>query len=124
MRDKELFKKKKEELIHWIYKCGWTLDTFAEKVYTYMNDLDIDNEEDIKKFKEKFKKALQRDTTHIELMDIYLDILYEQPEFEKLGYIRPKNYFEGEFDTNFNSKMRKISQRITEELEVKSDNSN
>jgi hypothetical protein len=117
MRDKKDFLRKKEELESWIKKLGLTKNLFAERVYYYMNN--SDNEEEIKSFQAKFIKALQRDTTKIELLDTYLDILYEQPEFEKLGYIKPKNYFESDFDNTFNNKMTKISQSITEEITKK-----
>jgi hypothetical protein len=103
---------KKKELLYWIKKIGLTQAKFAERVFYYMND--SDNEEEIKSFKSKFDKAMQRDSTKIELIESYLDILYEQDEFIKLGYIKPKNHFKDEFDIDFNNRMKEISQSITE----------
>ena len=114
MRDKKLFLEKKEKLEHWINKLGLTKNIFAERVYWYMNDSGTD--EEMEKFKKKFTKTLQRNTTKLELLDSYLDILYELPEFEKLGFIKPKNYFEDNFSNNFNLKMRKISEELSEKI--------
>jgi len=114
MRDKKVFQEKKEELLFWINKLGLTQNIFAERVYYYMND--SDNEKEIKRFQEKFKKALQRDTTPIEQIESYLEILYEQEEFKKLGFIKPEFYFQDDFDDNFNDKIKNISQIITEEI--------
>ena len=109
-----LLKEKKDELVHWIKKLGLTNNVFAERAFYYMNN--GDNEKEIKKFQSKFHKLLQRDTTNIALIESYLDILYEQEEFKKLGYIKPKNYFEDDFDISFNKKMKKISELISEEI--------
>jgi hypothetical protein len=114
-----LLKEKKDELLKWIKTLGLTNNIFAERVFYYMND--SDNEKEVKKFQSKFNKLLQRDTTKIELIKTYLDILYEQEEFKKLGYVKPKNYFNDEFDNIFNKKMKKISQLITEEISYNED---
>ena len=82
---------------------------------------DSDNEKEVKKFQSTFNKSLQRDTTKIERIETYLKILYEQEEFKKLGYVKPKNYFNDEFDSTFNMKMKKISQLITEEISYNED---
>ena len=111
---KYILQEKKDELINWIKKLGLTNNIFAERVFYYMND--SDNEDEIKKFQFKFNKLLQRDTTKIELIETYLDILYEQEEFIKLGYVKPKNHFEDEFDRVFNDRMKAISQSITEKI--------
>lgn len=109
-----LLKEKKDELLKWIKKLGLTNNIFAERVFYHMND--SDNEKEIKKFQSKFNKLLQRDTTKIELIETYLDILYEQEEFIKLGYIKPKHHFKDDFDDIFNNRMEKISQSITEKI--------
>lgn len=115
MNNKNILENKKDELVKWIKKLGFTNNIFAERAFYYLND-DSDDQQEIKKFQSKFNKLLQRDTTKIELIETYLDILYEQPEFTQLGYIKPKNYFKDEFDNSFNTKMKEISQDITEEL--------
>jgi hypothetical protein len=114
MRDKKLFLEKKEKLEFWINKLGLTKNIFAERVYWYMNDNGTN--EEMESFRRKFIKALQRETTKLELLDSYLDILYELSEFEKLGFVKPKNYFEDDFSNNFNLKMKKISEELSEKI--------
>jgi hypothetical protein len=114
MRDEKLFLEKKEKLEFWINKLGLTKNIFAERVYWYMNDNGTN--EEMESSRRKFIKALQRETTKLELLDSYLDILYELPEFEKLGFIKPKNYFKDDFNDNFNQRMKKISRKLTEEI--------
>ena len=112
-----LLKETKAELVKWIKKLGLTNNIFAERVFYYMND--SDNEKEIKKFQAKFNKLMQRDSTKLELIESYLDILYEQPEFEKLGFIKPRNIFEDDFDEHFNVSMKNISKAITEKIIIK-----
>ena len=119
MRDEKLFLEKKDKLEYWINKLGLTKNIFAERVYWYMNENGTN--EEMESFRKKFTKALQRETTKIELLDSYLDILYELPEFEKLGFIKPKNYFENEFSDNFNKKMKDISRKLSEDISYNDD---
>jgi hypothetical protein len=72
-----------------------------------------DNEEEVKQFFERFKKAINRDTTDIKLIESYLDILFEQNEFVKLGLVKPKFHYEDDFSKDFNSQMKKISEKIS-----------
>jgi hypothetical protein len=82
---------------------------------------DSDNEEEMKQFIERFKKAINRDATDIKLIESYLDILFEQNEFLKLGLVKPKFHYENDFDDRFNEKMKNISKNISEQLEKETD---
>lgn len=104
-------KKKQQELKDWIDKLGLSHNVFAERVFYHMND--SDNEEEIKKFIYRFKQAINRNTTKVKLIESYLDILFEQDEFLKLGLVKPKFHFENEFSNEFNIKMKDISKKIS-----------
>ncbi len=108
-------KEKQKLLKDWLKKLGLTQPVFAERVFYYLND--SDNEEEIKQFIERFKKAINRNSTDIKLIESYLDILFEQNEFLKLGLVKPQFYYENDFDDKFNKKMREISRTISERLE-------
>jgi hypothetical protein len=108
-------KEKQQVLKDWLKKLGLSQNIFAERVFYYMND--SDNEEEMKQFIERFKKAINRDSTDIKLIESYLDILFEQNEFLKLGLVKPVFHYENDFDDSFNKKMREISKNISEELE-------
>lgn len=111
--DSEL-KKKQNELKEWLKKLGLSQNIFAERVFYEMNE--SDNEEEIKRFIERFKKAINRDSTDIKLIESYLKILYEQDEFLKLGLVNHEAYFEDEFSKSFNKRMKKISKNITDKI--------
>ena len=112
---KDELNKKQQELKSWLKKLGLSQPVFAERVFYHIND--SDNEEEIKQFIERFKKAINRSSTDVKLIESYLDILFEQNEFLKLGLEKPQFYYENDFDDNFNKKMRKISQSISEGFE-------
>ena len=108
-------KEKQQDLKDWLKKLGLTQPLFAERIFYHMNN--SDNEEEIKQFIERFKKAINRNSTDIKLIESYLDILFEQDDFLKLGLIKPIFYYENDFDDVFNPKMKKISKNISEQLE-------
>jgi len=112
-------KEKQQDLKNWLKKLGLSQNIFAERVFYYMND--SDNQEEMKQFIERFKKAINRDSTDIKLIESYLNILFEQNEFLKLGLVKPVFHYESDFDDVFNQKMKRISQTISERLEEETD---
>jgi hypothetical protein len=108
-------KEKQQDLKAWLKKLGLTQPIFAERVFYYIND--SDNKEEMKQFIGRFKKAINRDSTDIKLIESYLDILFEQNEFLKIGLVKPQFHYENDFDDIFNQKMKEISQTISERLE-------
>jgi len=112
-------KEKQQNLKDWLKKLGLSQNIFAERVFYYMNE--SDNEEEMKQFIERFKKAINRDSTDIKLIESYLDILFEQNEFLKLGLVKPKFHYENDFDDIFNHRMKNISKSISEKLEEQTD---
>ena len=112
-------KEKQQDLKDWLKKLGLSQPIFAERVFYYINE--SDNEEEMKQFVERFKKAINRDSTDIKLIESYLDILFEQNEFLKLGLVKPKFHYEDDFDDIFNQRMKNISKSISEKLEEVAD---
>lgn len=112
-------KEKQKKLKSWLKKLGLSQNIFAQRVFYYMND--SDNAEEMKQFIERFKKAINRDSTDIKLIESYLDILFEQDEFLKLGLVKPVFHYADDFDDDFNKKMREISKAISERLEEETD---
>lgn len=108
-------KEKQQDLKNWLKKLGLSQNIFAERVFYYMND--SDNEEEMKLFVDRFKKAINRDSTDIKLIESYLNILLEQNEFLRIGLIKPVFHYENDFDDNFNKKMKEISKAISKQLE-------
>ena len=112
-------KKQQQNLKYWLKKLGLSQNIFAERAFYYMNDSGNDTE--IKQFVERFKKAINRDSTDIKLIESYLDILFEQNEFLRLGLVKPKFHYNNDFDDMFNQSMRDISKSISEKLEEEAD---
>ena len=111
--------KKQQDLKDWLKKLGLSQNIFAERVFYYMND--SDNEKEMKQFIGRFKKAIIRDSTDVKLIESYLDILFQQDEFLKLGLVKPTFHYENDFDDEFNQKMKEISKIISEQLEEETD---
>lgn len=114
-------KKKQQELKDWMDKLGLSHNVFAERVYIHLNEISIDDDIETKKFIFRFKQAINRDTTKIKLIESYLDILFEQDEFLKLGLVKPKFHYENEFSKEFNIKMKDISKKISEKITSQQD---
>ena len=111
---KHKLKIKQRELKEWLKKLGLSQNVFAERVFYNINE--SDNKEEIQQFIERFKKAINRDSTDIGLIESYLKILYEQNEFLKLGLVVHESYCEDEFSETFNKRMQKISKNITDKI--------
>ena len=112
MKDK--LQQKQEELKSWLKKLGLSQAVFAEGLFYDINE--SDNKEEIEQFKERFKKAINRDTTDIKLIETYFGFLFEQNEFLKLGLVKSNFHYEDEFPDEFNLRMKKISKKITEKI--------
>jgi len=102
--------KKQKELKEWIKKISYTQNQFAQH---FFNDTQSENEEETKRFQETFKKHLSRKSTSIQTIQKYLDFLFELPEFEVLGYIKPSYIENKKFTDTFNKKMLEISKKLT-----------
>ena len=117
MKDK--LKQKQQELKDWLKKLGLSQNVFAERVFYEINE--SDNEQEIQQFIERFKKAINRESTDIGLIESYLKILYQQNEFLKLGLVNHEAYCDDEFSDVFNKRMKKLSEKITDSILEKDD---
>ena len=116
---KSELKQKQQELKDWLKKLGLSQNVFAERVFYEINE--SDNEQEIQQFIERFKKAINRESTDIGLIESYLKILHEQNEFLKLGLINHEAYCDDEFSDVFNKRMKKLSEKITDSILEKDD---
>ena len=107
-------KEKQKDLKEWITKIGMTQKYLIEQ---YCIDNFNFTDEEIEQYYEKFKKEITRTTTKIEVLDKYFEFLYSLDEFKKVGYVKPFYIDDGTFDKNFNEKMKKISENITNFLQ-------
>ncbi|ADZ91980.1 hypothetical protein [Marinomonas mediterranea] len=88
-------------------KLKWSHKKLARVVYAERND--FDNEDEIVRFEESFKKDLSRPTTKPERLSEYLMILSQQDEFQKSGMILPVYTKSGVLSETMEEGMKDIS---------------
>jgi hypothetical protein len=93
-----------------IKEIGWTQNKLARIIFTELSE--TDNEVDRVAFQERFKKALQRDTTKVELLETYLEIAVSHPDAKDAKRIFKKYAFPSALSPVLSDGMRKISKEI------------
>lgn len=110
MRKSEVFKKQKE-LKTWLKKIGLSQNEFAGLFYDEHHENCI--EDDVERFKEKFKKQLSRESTKVELLESYLDYLFSTEKFKEAGFFRPQCASAGILDPEIEKLMKNVSKELT-----------
>lgn len=90
---------------------GWTIPRLAEVIYTAT--CEDDNEEELKKFTETLKKQLKRKTTQPEKLQEYLNIIIQDPDFQKLSLVVPYCIPNTDIDDTETIYLSDISKEIT-----------
>lgn len=93
-----------------VAELGWSLNRLARTLYTELNEWDDDGE--IIKFQEKIKKELQRPTTKIEKLRVYLDVIVRHPEIQKLDLVFNKYIPKNSISLSLRKEMEDISKDI------------
>ena len=110
MRKSEI-SEKQTELRTWLKKIALSQNEFAALFYDEHHENCI--EEDVERFKEKFKKQLSRQSTKVELLETYLDYLFSTEKFKEAGYFRPQCASGGILDPEAEKLMKKVSKELT-----------
>jgi hypothetical protein len=107
------------EIKNTMSSLGWKTTHLAEVLYVAINDDDVQNDdpEEIKRFYEKLKGQLKRETTNPELLANYLKILSEHPEVQKHKLILPIYPKNNCLSDKFVAKMSQLSKEITKQAE-------
>lgn len=91
-------------------ELGWSQNSLARILYTELNEWDDDDE--ILRFQEKLKKELQRPTTKVERLKVYLDVIVRHPDAKKLDVVFNKYIPQGSISSSLKKNMSDISQEI------------
>lgn len=91
-------------------ELGWTQNSLARILYTELNEWDDDVE--ILRFQEKLKKELQRPTTKVERLKVYLDVIVRHPEAQMLDVVFNKYIPQSSISSSLRKTMSDISQEI------------
>lgn len=110
---------KQSEFNTWLGKLGLSLRQFAG-MYMIENEIDPD-EQMIDQFYDKIKKQIKRPTTKPEVIQQYLNFLYQTEEFQKAGFVRPQSFSRDYFSAEGREEMRRISRSLTKSLLEDSD---
>ena len=122
--DNNLKNTKKNELLSLLEEMNLSSRKFICKYYDSLPDYltdSADQERDIERFYDRFKKQIRANTTKESIYGSYLKFLYTLPEFEALGKFYIPSYFDlmsdeellkDGIDDDFKKQMTKISKSI------------
>lgn len=122
--EKEKIKKEIEEIQFEIKevlgKCNLSMKQLADQYY---GECKIDRtDEERKRFIEKFKKDLSRESStkaKLDELKEYRRFLYILDEVKEADFILPENHSKFKFSSNFTKKMREASKKIDTALKQK-----
>lgn len=95
-------------------ELGWSQNRLARILYTELHEWDDEGE--IVRFQEKLKKELQRSTTKVERLKVYLDVLIRHPEAQKLDVVFNRYIPQNSISPSLSKAMGDISQEIDKAL--------
>lgn len=93
-----------------IAELGWSQNELARILYTELNEWD--DEDEILKFQEKLKKELQRSTTKVERLRVYLDVIVRHQDAKKIDVVFNKYSPQNSISSSLSKAMVDISQEI------------
>lgn len=93
---------------------GWSQNYFAGVVFFERNEYEDAQEE--KRFTEKFKKQLVRETTEPGLLEEYLKILRVQSDYDKIRNVQTENVSLGVLGRETEEEVRHIGDQLTERI--------
>lgn len=97
--------------IKWVIReLGWGVAKAGRRIYCELND--TDNEDEIRRFIENFKKHISRKTTPPEKLKLYLNALREIEEVNDLEIVFPSYVPSGHLDQSLQRRLEETSQKL------------
>lgn len=109
-RDSDKQKQLQTKIISMQKQLGWTIVQLGQAIYCELYE-DNDDEERIKKFCEALKKQLKRETTSIELLQRYVQIIGNHEDFRRAELVVQSPIRLGAVDINVLRKISEISRK-------------
>lgn len=81
--------------------------------WIYLEENEIDDEDDMRRFEERFKKELTRPKTDPKRLIQYLDTMRQIPVIEKADVVIPKYYSTNKLDKELEKALSEISKDIS-----------
>ncbi|MFI3245492.1 MAG: hypothetical protein R3Y10_03230 [Ferrimonas sp.] len=107
------------EIKNLLDRLNWSQKRLARVIYTVTHE--IDDEDEIRRFEEKVKKALVRPTTKPELLLGYLEVISQHCEFKSLDIVVPVYQKSGVLSERMEKGILSISKLATKLLCDESD---
>lgn len=107
-RDIEQLKELQAQIISMQQQLGWTQTQLAQAIYCELYE-DDDDDERIKKFYDALKKQLKRDTTPVELLQRYVQIISNHDDFRRADLVVANPIRLGAVDISILRKISEIS---------------
>ncbi|MCK7596466.1 hypothetical protein M0G74_04175 [Microbulbifer sp. CAU 1566] len=105
-----------QEIKQLIDELGWKQNLIAEKIYYEEND--TDNEDELRRFQERFKKELSRGTTKPERLKKYLSMIPDLPGAEGIDLVSNKFVPTGAISDALVTGLKAISKEIDTEIRI------
>lgn len=96
-------------------RAGWSQKHLAREIYWELHD--DEDEVEMQRFEETFKKALSRSTTKPEQLQRYLDIMRDITAIKKADLILPQYHSTNVLDPELEKAMLEVSKELTKRLD-------
>jgi hypothetical protein len=96
-------------------ELGWTQNQLAQKLYMELHE--VENDAEMVKFQERFKKDLQRGTTKVEKLQRYLELMVNHYDAKKINLNFKKHIPLKTISLALSKAMKEISKEIDISLE-------
>ncbi|WP_420589076.1 hypothetical protein [Bacterioplanoides sp.] len=101
-----------------ISELNWKIPKLAEVLYVALNDDETkDEKSEIEAFYEKLKGHLKRKSTRPELLNNYLNIITNHPEYIKSSVISARYVPSNSISATLRSGLKSISKNITQNID-------
>lgn len=113
----EKIKHLQSEIKKTVKNLGWSQNRLGREVYFSLYE--DDDETEINRMVEKVKKHLSRSTTNYEILDQYLSVIANHPEYIKSQRVIPYYVSLDELEPQLEQEMKIISKSVTRLVEEK-----
>ena len=96
-------------------ELGWTQNQLAQKLYIELHE--VENDTEMVRFQERFKKDLQRGTTKVEKLQRYLELMVNHYDAKKIDLSFKKHVRLKTISLTLSKAMNEISKEIDSSLE-------
>lgn len=117
IRDNEQVKQLQDEIISMQKQLAWTKSRLAEVIHCELFEENDDEAPSVQNFTESLKKQLTRPTTASELLERYIQIISEHPEYRKADRVMANPIRLGAVDISILRSVAEASKQLLHDME-------